>query len=160
MKCIICDGEMQLQQTEPERIDNLLIRTGHWECQCGYARPVYQKFPLQFDRDELVKSQQCFCCEDSGAIIPRYVRKYIMDDYQNHDPPVICTRCQKGSHLKGLGWDIATKLQCERIHSIEIKKVNFTPITNEQKEQLQSKIAALSQSNSPNKSLEFTDVEW
>lgn len=55
-----------------------------------------------YEKEMLLPSWQCFCCHDSGRVIPNLARLAIDDyDYNKHRLP----RCQNPSCTKGSYWD-------------------------------------------------------
>jgi len=145
MLCPYCIDEFgyQLACSEtalpnPERLNNILVKTGYWECdRCDWTKAIYKKQPIE-ERPQCI-TINCHCCRDSGEINFFLVQKFLMEDYTVSDPPVPCRRCQAG--LKILhGWDIATKADCDRIHKLEISKAFTAP---PEPEEVQAKIIEL-----------------
>ncbi|MFP4336986.1 MAG: hypothetical protein ACLFQP_03560 [Halothece sp.] len=125
MQCPYCN--VQCQETllpNPNRIDRILVKKGYWECPgCAWSKPIYGKQPIH-QQDHLIQSVSCFACADSGAIHPHLVRRYLMPEYASCDPQVPCKRCSAGLKVR-YGWDIAAKEDCDRIHKMQVEKIQF-----------------------------------
>ncbi|GET39670.1 hypothetical protein MiSe_44410 [Microseira wollei NIES-4236] len=100
-----------MQLTEVSRLNSILVKSGYWECSCGYVKPIYQKQP-ESQIHGLSKTISCFCCQDTGYLSHQLVQEHLLEDYSPSDPPVPCARCSAGLLIKH-GWDIATKIDCE-----------------------------------------------
>lgn len=127
-----CCTEMTMTKfSVPLRLDRMLIKVGVWECPvCLRTKAIYQKSP-QSDviSDGLIKSVSCFCCNDSGIVHHSLVKKFILSDYNQSDPPVPCRRCPAGLTIKH-GWGIASKTECEEIHNSQLRKISFSSVND------------------------------
>lgn len=102
-----------------KRIDKILVQSGIWECpNCNVHKPIYQKRLATDEPDAYYV--KCFCCRDTGKLDDYDIQRYLLEDYNQSDPPVICRRCESATEkqlpIEGC-WDIADKALCDRVHA-------------------------------------------
>lgn len=110
------------------RFDKILVQAGIWECpNCNVHKPIYQKKPA--NEEPASWYVKCLCCRDTGKLDDQDVQQYLLEDYNQSDPPVICRRCESATEkqlpIEGC-WDIADKSLCDRIHAQKAKNVSFS----------------------------------
>lgn len=69
---------------------------------------------------------QCWCCSDSGLILIRHVREFLIADYADLDVPMVCKRCTAASEKFDSVFDRldarASVEDCDRIHAAVLKQ--------------------------------------
>jgi hypothetical protein len=69
---------------------------------------------------------QCWCCSDSGLILIRHIREFLIADYGDLDVPMVCKRCTACSEKFDSIFERldarASAADCERIHAAVLKE--------------------------------------
>lgn len=83
--------------------------------------PLKVQPPMPADKEVWQPTWDCFCCQDTGKIVPHLVYKIIPDFDYNSDRLPICQNCNKGHdwlHLKEFGVvDLRISVvTCKKLH--------------------------------------------
>lgn len=69
---------------------------------------------------------QCWCCSDSGLILIRHVKEFLISDYGDLDVPMVCKRCTACNEKFDSIFDRldarASAEDCDRIHAAVLKQ--------------------------------------